>query len=98
MTATQDATSAITDFQEAASGAGGAVDAGVQRSFDDYVKLGQQIRQVGGELAQQSKQFIDAYAEEQAAVGALTSALEAQGQATPAIISQYQEIASQFQA
>jgi len=97
MSATEQATSAMKGFQDTAGGLGPAADKTVQASVQDYIKLGSQIRQTAGDVAQFSQQFISAYAEEQGAVSHLTAALTAQGQATPQVIAQYQELATQFQ-
>ena len=95
--ATEQAKTAMEGLKATAGDLGPEVDQGVQATVDDYIKLGGQIRQTAGEVAQFSQQFIQAYAEEQDAVSHLTAALTAQGQATPEIIAQYEALAAQFQ-
>lgn len=98
MDATKEAVAAMTGMKQTAEELGPSVDKGVEDSFESYVKLGAQIRETAGVAVQASQQFIDAYSQEQEAVVGLTTALQAQGQATPEIIQQYADLAKQFQS
>ena len=97
MSATQEAVTAMKGFKDSAAELGPGVDRGLEESLKKYEQLGRNVRQLAIDVGQTSKTFIDAYTEEQDAVGRLTSALEAHGQATPAIIEQYSQLATQFQ-
>jgi len=59
--------------------------------------VGRQIRSIGTEITGLAKDYVAAYAEEEAATQKLIASLTAQGSATTSVISQYQEMADQFQ-
>lgn len=56
-----------------------------------------QMRQLGLDITASVKDLTAAFAEEESAIVALRTALQAQGQATPAVIAQYEALANQFQ-
>lgn len=94
---TNDAILAMQGFRETADGIGTEVDRGLEQTLRKYEEVGRSARQLGTEVAAASSTFIQAYTEEQDAVNRLTSALAANGQATPAVIEAYSQLASQFQ-
>jgi len=60
-------------------------------------QVGTQIRQLGSDIGALGKEYVAAYAEEEAATQKLIASLTAQGTATTTVISQYQAMADQFQ-
>ncbi len=57
----------------------------------------QNIRQFVTDLRAAGSEFVTAFAEQESATRKLTAALQTQGNATPAVISQYGALASQFE-
>ena len=97
MTATRDAVAALQGFKLTAEELGPAADRGLAATTRQAEQIGRQLHRVGTDAVAASQVFIAAFAEEQDAVNRLTSALEATGQATPAVIAAYGEMATQFQ-
>jgi len=60
--------------------------------------VGRQIRSLGADITAVAKDYVAAYAEEEAATQKLIASLTAQGSATTQVISDYQAMADQFQA
>jgi hypothetical protein len=56
-----------------------------------------ELRRFGSDVAQVAKEFIGAFAEEEAATKKLTVALQAQGTFTPELAKQYKDLAAEFQ-
>ena len=96
--ATNEAVAAMQGFRTTADGMGVEVDRGLEETKRRYEQAATQARQFGIEVAGASSVFIKAFTEEQDAVNRLTSALAASGQATPAVIAQYAQLATQFQS
>jgi len=96
--ATHEAVTAMQGFKQSAEELGPGVDRGLEDTLKMYEQVGRQTRQLATDVVAASSTFIAAYTEEQDAVQRLTSALATQGNATPAIIEQYSQMASQFQA
>jgi hypothetical protein len=93
------------DFSQFTAAADGAVASlgGVQAAAEG-IDLNAQAEQAGramvdfGRTVQTfASEYITAFAEEEAATARLTSALQASGNATPAVIAQYAAMAEQFQ-
>jgi hypothetical protein len=61
-------------------------------------EVGGQIRAVGADILGLAKDYVSAFAEEEAATAALTAALEATGTASAGVVDQYAAMADQFQA
>jgi hypothetical protein len=97
MTATKDAVAAMQGFKLSAQDLGPAADRGLAATAQQAEQIGRQLQRVGADAVAASQVFIAAFAEEQEAVGRLTTALETTGQATPAVIAAYGEMATQFQ-
>ena len=97
MTATKDAVAAVQGFKESAEELGPAADRGLSATEKQAEQIGRQLYRVGQDAVAASQTFIAAFAEEQEAVGRLTTALEATGQASPAVIEAYAAMATQFQ-
>lgn len=93
------------DFSQFTAAADGAVASlgGVQAAAEG-IDINAQAEQAGraivdfGRTVQTfASEYISAFAEEEAATARLTSALQASGNATPAVVAQYQAMAEQFQ-
>lgn len=95
--ATNDAINAMNGFKDTADGMGVEVDRGLEQTIRKYEEVGQKTRQLGIDAIAASKTFITAFTEEQDAVNSLTTALAANGRATPEVIRAYSEMAAQFQ-
>jgi hypothetical protein len=95
---TNDAVLAMQGFRTTADGMGVEVDKGLEATIRKYEEVGRSVRQVGTDAFAAGQTFITAYAEEQDAVNRLNTALAATGQATPAVVAAYSEMASQFQS
>lgn len=98
MDATREAVSAMQGFKLTAQELGPAADRGLAETQRQAEQLGRGLRQVGIDASTAASGFIQAFTEEQDAVNALTTALTATGNATPAVVAQYQSLATQFQA
>ena len=98
MTATKDAVAAMQGFKLSAQDLGPAADRGLAATAQQAEQIGRQLQRVGADAVAAGQVFIAAFAEEQEAVNRLTTALEATGNATPAVIAAYGEMASQFQS
>ena len=83
-----EATTALGGVQTAAEG----IDINAQAE-----KAGAAIVDFGRTVQTFASDYISAFAEEEAATARLTSALQASGNATPAVVAQYQAMAEQFQ-
>src|SRR5688572_4761184 len=97
MTATRDAVAAMQGFKLSAQDLGPAADRGLAATAQQAEQIGRQLQRVGADAVAAGQVFIAAFAEEQEAVNRLTTALEATGNATPAVIAAYGEMATQFQ-
>ena len=97
MRATQDAVGALQGFKLSAEELGPAADRGLAETQRQAEQIGRQLHRVGADAVAASQTFIAAFAEEQEAVNRLTTALETTGNATPAVIAAYAEMATQFQ-
>jgi uncharacterized protein YbjQ (UPF0145 family) len=97
MTATREAVTALQGFKQSAEQLGPGVDRGLDDTLKMYEQVGRQTRQLALDTVAASKTFITAYAEQQDAVGRLKTALETIGQATPAVVQAYADMAAQFQ-
>ena len=97
MAATKDAVGAMQGFKLSAEELGPAADRGLAETQRQAEQMGRQLQRVGADAVAASRTFITAFAEEQEAVNRLTTALEATGHATPAVIAAYGEMATQFQ-
>lgn len=97
MTATREAVTAMQGFKQSAEELGPGVDRGLEESLKVYEQLGRKTRELALDTVAAGKMFVDAYTEEQDAVNRLNSSLQATGQATPEVISQYAALATQFQ-
>src|SRR5262245_31250609 len=64
---------------------------------DLAVKVGQGFTQIARDLTAAAGTFLDSYSEEEAATQRLVTALQAQGTATDAVISDFANMATQFQ-
>jgi len=95
---TREAVAAMQGFKLTAEELGPGVDRSLDETLKKYEQVGRQTRQLGIDARDAATVFITAFTEEQDAVGRLTSALQAHGNATPAIIQAYTDMASQFQA
>ena len=95
---TNEAVAAMQGFKLSAEELGPGVDRGLDDTLKKYEQVGRQTRQLATDVVAASSVFIAAYTEEQDAVGRLTTALQTQGNATPEIIEQYSQMASQFQS
>jgi hypothetical protein len=95
---TQEAVAAMQGFKQSAEELGPGVDRGLDDTLKKYEQVGRQTRQLAQDTFAAAQTFIGAYTEEQDAVQRLTSALQAQGQATPAVTDAYSKLATQFQA
>jgi DNA-binding phage protein len=94
---TRASVAAMQGFKETAEEMGPAADRGLADREKQFEQLGRQIHRVGADALAAAGTFIQAFAEEQEAVAHLTAALEANGQAAPAVIQAYADMASQFQ-
>lgn len=97
MDATREAVTAMQGFKQSAEELGPGVDRGLDETLKIYEQLGRQTRQLALDAVQAGKTFVGAYTESQDAVQRVTSALEAQGNATPALVQQYRDLAAEFQ-
>lgn len=97
MSATRDAVGAMQGFKLSAEELGPAADRGLSMTQQQAEQMGRTLRRVGADAVAASQTFIAAFAEEQEAVNRLTTALEMTGNATPAVIAAYGEMATQFQ-
>jgi len=97
ISATKDAGAAMSGFKEQTADVGQAATGFTDAQRDQAVAVAGQVRKVAGEVFEMGKGFIKAYTEGQDASNKLTSALQATGQATPAVIAQYQAMADEFQ-
>jgi len=95
---TKEAVTAMRGFTQTAEELGPGVDRGLEETMKKYEQVGRQTRQLAQDTFAAAQTFIGAYAEEQDAVEGLTTALAAQGLATPEVTAAYSALASQFQA
>jgi hypothetical protein len=95
---TKEAVAAMQGFKLTAEELGPGVDRSLDQTLAKYEQVGRQTRQLAADTTAAGAVFIKAFTEEQDAVVRLTSALQAHGNATPAIIQAYTDMASQFQA
>jgi len=97
MDATASAVAAMQGFKDSAVEMGPAADRNMEAAQQHAEQIGRSLRRLGDDTLAASRTFIDAYTEEQDAVNRLNSSLEATGQATPAVIQAYADMATQFQ-
>ena len=97
MRATQEAIGALQGFKLSAEELGPAADRGLAATQQQAEQIGRQLQRVGADAVAAGQVFIAAFAEEQEAVNRLRTALETTGNATPAVIAAYGELATQFQ-
>ena len=97
MDATKDAVTALQGFKQTAEELGPGVDRNLEETQKQFEQVGRQVRQLGQDVFAAGSTFVQAFTEEQDAVQRLTTALEANGQATPEVVAAYAEMASQFQ-
>lgn len=97
MAATKEAVSAMQGFETTAAGIGPAADAGMQATEKQLLEVAKGVRQLSQDAVAAAQPFVQAFSDEQEAVGRLTTALETTGQATPAVIAAYAAMATQFQ-
>jgi uncharacterized protein YbjQ (UPF0145 family) len=97
MDAVREAIGATGELKAAAGTLGPEVDKGLEDTTRKYMELGAKAREVGTEIIGAAQPFIEAFQQEEDAVNRLTSALQATGQATPEVINQYAQLATQFQ-
>ena len=95
---TQAAVTAMQGFTRSAEELGPGVDRGLEETMKKYEQVGRQTRQLAQDTFAAGQTFIKAYTEEQDAVQGLTTALQAQGLATPAVTAAYAALATQFQS
>jgi len=95
--AAKEGVAAMQGFKLTAEELGPGVDRGLEATTAQFEQVGRQVRQLGTDVLSVSKTFITAYTDEQDAVSALNTALAATGQATPAVVDAYAELATQFQ-
>jgi len=95
---TKEAVTAMRGFTQTAEELGPGVDRGLEETLKKYEQVGRQTRQLAQDTFAAAQTFIGAYTEEQDAVEGLTTALAAQGLATPEVTAAYSALASQFQA
>lgn len=88
VSAVKSAENALTSVAGSAQSLGSAITASLATA---------EIRRFAGDVRDVANQFIGAFAEEQAAVNSLTTALRANGSFTPELATQYEALASQFQ-
>jgi hypothetical protein len=89
----------LSGVEKAAGGVGKATE-GVQLSLSSLAKAAggyKAVEQSLGNIVAFSRGSLDAFADQELAVKKLVTALEASGQATPAIIGQYDALASSFE-
>jgi len=96
--ATKSAGTAMNDFKDKAADVGPAAEKGFAFTKASAVEAATAVRQVGTDVFAMSKNFVQAYTEEQDAVAKLTTALENSGtKAVPSVIKAYQDMAGEFQ-
>lgn len=95
--ATKDAVTAMQGFKESALEMGTAADRSLEERQKQAEQIGRAVRRVAQDALEAGKTFIDAYAEEQEAVQRLNTALAETGNATPAVMQAYQDMAAEFQ-
>ena len=96
--ATREAVTAMQGFKQSAEELGPGIDRGLDDTLKKYEQVGRQTRQLAQDTFVAAQTFIGAYTEEQDAVEGLTTALAAQGLATPAVTAAYSALATQFQS
>jgi len=95
--ATKEAGAAMSGFQKQAETVGPAADKSFTLTQEQAVKAAKAVNQVVTTIVSSAQPFIKAFTEEQDAVNRLTTALQATGNATPAVIKSYQDMAGEFQ-
>jgi hypothetical protein len=96
--ASKNAVEAMQGFKESAEELGPAADRGLADAQKQAEQVGRAVKQLGTDVAAVSRTFITAYTDEQDAVAKLNTALQnTVGQAAPAVLRAYQDMAGQFQ-
>ena len=88
VTAVKGATASLEGIKTSATQVGAAITASLASA---------ELRRFAGDVTAMSKEFVGAFAEEEAAVKTLTVALQNQGNLTPAVTAQYAALATAFQ-
>jgi len=95
--ATKEAGAAMSGFQKQAETVGPAADKSFKLTQEQAVAAANAVNRVVTTIVSSAQPFIKAFTDEQDAVTRLTSALHATGNATPAVIKSYQDMAGEFQ-